>query len=107
MDLITSAVWVLVEAGRTGMGMFVESYFLFAVGNINAIWQVQYPQCFTYNPSTLNITDNCNNAAEFSTTYVEGGFVIVGMLLFGYLADFLGRKIGSRTVASLMFIGGK
>ena len=63
---LAHAAKALVEAGKHGMGMFVESYFLFAIGNVQAIWEVQYPWCFNEGKdpvnsglSAFNYTDSC------------------------------------------------
>lgn len=93
-----------IDAGRNGMGMFIESYFLFAIGNILPIWQVQYPQCFT---NHFPNASQCSNTAVTSITYVEVSFVIIGMLFFGYIGDSIGRKRGLRLVAVILFIGSK
>lgn len=29
-----------------GIGMFMEAYFIFSVGNVKPIWEQQYPQCW-------------------------------------------------------------
>ena len=51
------------EAGRTGMGMFIESYFIFAIGNVNAIWEVLYPTCFDGDgPLTTDGKDPCKDS---------------------------------------------
>ena len=94
----------LIEAGRNGMGMFIESYFLFSIGNILPIWQVQYPQCFT---NHFPNASQCSNSDVTSITYVEVSFVIIGMLFFGYLGDSIGRKRGLRLVAVILFLGSK
>ena len=37
--------WVLSFA-IPGIGMFMEAYFIFSVGNVKPIWQEQYPLCW-------------------------------------------------------------
>jgi MFS family permease len=82
-----------------GLGMFCESYFIFSIGNITPIFQQEYPDCFsTYKKCAHNLIND--------TTYVQVAFIIVGMLTLGYIADRIGRKWGSVTTASFMFIGG-
>lgn len=90
----------LLLAGRTGAGMFVESYFIFAVGNIGAIWKLLYPTCYA------STTTNCNPQSVVAVPYVEIAGIILGMLFFGQLADHLGRLWGSRCTVSLMLLGG-
>lgn len=91
----------LLKAGRTGAGMFVESYFIFAVGNIGSIWKYLYPDCYGEKK-----TDNCDPQTVVAVPYVEIAGIVVGMLLFGSLADQLGRLWGSRMTSSFMLIGG-
>mmetsp|Transcript_7587 Transcript_7587/g.12258 ORF Transcript_7587/g.12258 Transcript_7587/m.12258 type:complete len:585 (+) Transcript_7587:130-1884(+) len=83
-----------------GMGMFSESYFLFALGNIHEIWKRLYPACF--DPAD----ESCNDSIVESFTYVEVSGVICGMLTFGIFADILGRRWGSCSTATIMFVGG-
>ena len=59
-------VEVLGNAGRIGMGMFIESYFIFAIGNVHAIWQVQFPSCFGPVPTVTG--QSCDGAAVNSLT---------------------------------------
>ncbi|KAH9258917.1 hypothetical protein BASA81_002537 [Batrachochytrium salamandrivorans] len=96
---------VLLEASKTGMGMFCESYFLFAVGNMKSIWQVAYPTCFSAGEPT-NSSDFCEDVNVSSLTYVEIAFVILGMLFFGTIGEDIGRKLHSRSTISLMLLGG-
>lgn len=83
-----------------GMGMFSEAYIIFAIGNITPLLAIQYPTCFgDEQPWT------CSQKTVSSVQYVEICGIIAGMLAFGYLADIIGRKWGSRVVMSLMFVG--
>jgi MFS family permease len=92
-----------------GAGMFAESYFLFALGNITPIWEVAYPTCF---PPPKNSTvdysayPSCNQGLVSALTYIEVVGVIIGMLSFGFAADKLGRRWGSCSTATIMFVGG-
>lgn len=90
----------LLLAGRTGAGMFVESYFIFAIGNITNIWKYLYPTCFD------GINNNCDDNAVLAVPYVEIAGIITGMIGFGLLADHLGRLWGSRWTSGLMLLAG-
>lgn len=91
----------LMLAGKTGAGMFVESYWIFAVGNIGSIWKYLYPSCFHATPG-----DGCDDQTVVAVPYVEIAGIIAGMLIFGAMADHLGRLWGSRCTAGLMLLGG-
>lgn len=80
--------------------MFCESYVLFAIGNIHQIWKVQYPECFIHGG-----IGGCTQSVVDSSTYVEIAAVILGMGLFGLLATSMGRKWGSKSTATFMFVG--
>lgn len=91
----------LLLAGRTGAGMFVESYWIFAIGNIGTVWGYLYPSCYSGGGN-----DGCDEQTVVAVPYVEIAGIITGMLLFGALADRLGRLWGSRCTVSLMLFGG-
>lgn len=85
-----------------GAGMFAESYFLFAIGNLHTIWNDLYPSC---DPKSSLTEPPCNDNLVSSLTYIEILGIMAGMLSFGFLADKLGRRWGSCSTATLMFIG--
>mmetsp|Transcript_8260 Transcript_8260/g.16480 ORF Transcript_8260/g.16480 Transcript_8260/m.16480 type:complete len:642 (-) Transcript_8260:64-1989(-) len=82
-----------------GAGMFNEAYFLFAIGNLELLWEELYPECYSDDPT-------CNNGVVSSLTYVEVLGVIAGMLSFGYVADVFGRRMGSCLTALIMCVCG-
>jgi hypothetical protein len=68
-QFLHDVTWPFLEAGRTGMGMFVESYFIFAVGNLNVIWQILYPTCFNDGKSSgQGADDSCNDTVVQTIT---------------------------------------
>jgi len=85
-----------------GAGMFAESYFLFAIGNLHTLWNDLYPSCAPHSKIT---EPPCNSSLVASLSYIEILGIIAGMLSFGFLADKLGRRWGSCSTAVLMFIG--
>lgn len=83
-----------------GMGMFSEAYFIFAIGNIEPLFSIEAPNCwggqepFTCNQNTVENVQN-----------IEISAIIVGMLTFGFVADVIGRKWGSRLTMAIMLVG--
>ncbi|KAL4434292.1 hypothetical protein ABPG75_000733 [Micractinium tetrahymenae] len=84
-----------------GMGMFVEAWMIFAIGNILPLLAINYPHCFgdAQPPS-------CNQSAADAVTYIEVCGIILGMLVLGFFADIIGRKWGSRLTVTIMLVGG-
>ncbi|EFN51657.1 hypothetical protein CHLNCDRAFT_59145 [Chlorella variabilis] len=83
-----------------GMGMFSEAYFIFAIGNIEPLLAIQYPNCFGDEEPP-----DCNQTTENNIQNIEISAIIVGMLTFGFIADVIGRKWGSRFTMAIMFVG--
>ena len=84
-----------------GMGMFSEAYIVFSIGNILPLLAISYPNCFgKAEPS------DCNTSAKAQDSNVEICGIIGGMLVLGFMADWIGRKWGSRTTMMIMLIGG-
>ena len=81
-----------------GMGMFASTYLLFAVGNVEIIFKEAYPECWkTY--------DICSEELLHSITYSEVGGVMLGMIVFGAIAAFFGRRVGTIGTAIVMSLG--
>ena len=87
----------LVRATRNGGGMFVEAYFVFAVGQLTGLWKVLYPNC---------VKDAQCNQALVTITWIQVACIITAQLTFGIISDVFGRLFGSRLTATLMFLGG-
>ncbi|KAI7842967.1 hypothetical protein COHA_003372, partial [Chlorella ohadii] len=85
-----------------GMGMFSEAYFIFAIGNIEPLFEVQMPNCWACSEGTAC---TCNQTTVDNVQNIEISAIIVGMLSFGFVADVIGRKWGSRLTMIIMFIG--
>lgn len=84
-----------------GLGMFSEAYILFAIGNIKPLLKIDYPNCF----GSAEPPD-CNQSAVSNASNIEICGVIGGMLVLGYLADWIGRKKGSIITMAIMLVGG-
>lgn len=80
--------------------MFSEAYFVFSIGNLEPLWEAEYPGCFTA-PFT-----ECSSSLQNTLHYTQVAGIICGQLTLGFLADRIGRKYGSILTASLMFIFG-
>lgn len=69
----------------TGMGMFVEGYTLFSVGNLMALFQAVWPTCWkTYQVCTLNWVS--------TVSYLEIVGIIFGQIGVGFIGDWIGRR---------------
>ncbi|EFJ43350.1 proton/phosphate symporter [Volvox carteri f. nagariensis] len=81
-----------------GLGMFCEAYFVFAVGNLSALWKQEYPLCWAkHQTCPLKLSD--------SITYTQVCGIIFGQIVLGFFADRIGRKWGSVSTAGTMVIG--
>ena len=93
------SLWVeLARAAKNGGGMFVESYFVFAVGNLTALWTYLHPTC------TSKVDHACYEALS-ALPYTEVAGIIIAQLSFGFIADVFGRVNGSRLTSTLMLVG--
>jgi hypothetical protein len=84
-----------------GMGMFSEAYIVFSIGNITPLLAIDYPNCYGKNQPY-----DCNQDARHNDSNIEICGIIGGMLVLGFLADYLGRKWGSRMTMAIMLVGG-
>ena len=82
------------------MGMFTEAFVLFAIGNIKPLLEVMYPNCWGSEEPA-----DCNKGAQEEIETIEIAGIIVGMLVIGFFADWMGRKWGSRICTSIMLVG--
>lgn len=83
-----------------GMGMFTEAYVLFAIGNIKPLLKIMYPNCWGSGEPA-----DCSKGAQEEIETIEIAGIIVGMLVIGFFADWMGRKWGSRLCTSIMVVG--
>jgi len=82
----------------TGMGMFVEGYTLFSVGNLTALFQSVWPTCWkTYKVCTQNWVA--------TVSYLEIVGIIFGQVGVGLIGDWIGRRWGLIQDVVVMFIG--
>lgn len=82
----------------TGMGLFVEGYTLFSVGNIESLFESVWPACW----KSFKV---CNANWVASVDYLEIVGIIFGQLAVGVIGDWIGRRWGMIQDAVVMFIG--
>lgn len=70
----------------TGLGLFVEGYTLFSVGNLGSIFKSVWPACFkTYAVCDKNWVHACD--------YLQVVGIIVGQIGVGVESDWIGRRV--------------
>ena len=82
----------------TGMGMFVEGYTLFSVGNLTSLFTVVWPTCW----SSYEV---CSQNWIASVNYLEIVGIIFGQIGVGIIGDWIGRRWGLIQDVVIMFIG--
>ncbi|KAJ9505419.1 hypothetical protein QJQ45_027488 [Haematococcus lacustris] len=90
--------WYLAWA-LPGMGMFSEAYIVFSSGQIGTFQQVLYPTCYA------TVVDCEYALVKHVASYILICGIMAGMLLWGFLGDYTGRKWGSRCVSAIMLSG--
>ncbi len=88
------------SSGMPGLGLFTNAYVLVSVGNIMPLLGIMYPNCYGG-----ELPSDCNTTAAENTQTIETVGVIGGMLVIGFLADWVGREWGSRLCTSIMLVG--
>jgi hypothetical protein len=81
-----------------GMGLLLEGYVLFSIGNVKPLFSAAFPGCW----KTYAV---CNKTWIQSVDYLEICGIIVGQILVGILGDWLGRRWGLIQDAVIMFVG--
>jgi hypothetical protein len=81
-----------------GLGLFGESYLLFSIGTLKPLWEIIFADCFV-------TMESCSPRLVHSLTYSVVLGVILGMLVFGWAANRLGRRKGSLWTAGFMAVG--
>jgi MFS family permease len=79
-----------------GMGLFVEGYTLFSVGNLASLFEDVFPTCWkTYTECSANLIA--------SVDYLEIAGIILGQLIVGIIGDWIGRRWGMIQDVVIMF----
>lgn len=79
-----------------GMGLFVEGYTLFSVGNLSSLFEDVWPSCWKTN--TI-----CTANEIASLNYLEIIGIIFGQLVVGVIGDWIGRRWGMIQDVVVMF----
>lgn len=82
----------------TGMGLLVEGYVLFSVGNLTTLFKAVWPACWK------NHTE-CQANWIHAVDYLEIVGIIVGQILVGIEGDWIGRRFGMVQDALIMTLG--
>ena len=82
----------------TGLGLFVEGYTLFSIGNLSPLFKAVWPQCWK------NYTV-CDEGWLHAIDYLEIVGIIVGQILVGIEGDWIGRRFGMVQDALIMTLG--
>ncbi|WFD31076.1 hypothetical protein MSPP1_002107 [Malassezia sp. CBS 17886] len=85
-----------------GMGMFVEGYTLFSVGNIKPLFQNAWPACWKPKDGQTPI---CDKRWLDAVDYLEIVGIIIGQVLVGFEGDWVGRRFGMVQDAAIMTLG--
>jgi MFS family permease len=76
----------------SGLAIGSDGFNASIIGNIELLMEVIYPQALT-----------TAVAARLSNAFMVG--MIIGMLLFGYISDKLGRKTGAVLTTAILVLG--
>ncbi|SNX87348.1 related to inorganic phosphate transporter [Melanopsichium pennsylvanicum] len=82
----------------TGLGLFVEGFTLFSVGNLKPLFKAVWPACW----KTHRV---CNDKWDSAIDYLEIVGIIVGQILVGVEGDWIGRRFGMVQDALIMTLG--
>lgn len=82
----------------TGMGLLVEGYVLFSVGNLTTLFKLVWPACWKTH-------ETCNAQWIHAVDYLEIVGIIVGQILVGIEGDWIGRRFGMVQDALIMTLG--
>ncbi|CEH12590.1 Inorganic phosphate transporter [Ceraceosorus bombacis] len=71
----------------TGMGLFVEGWVLFSVGNLQPLFKAVWPECFSKHQV-------CNKYWTSAIEPLEIAGIIIGQICVGVEGDWISRKFG-------------
>ena len=79
--------------------MWCEAYIIFSSGQIGQFQQTMWPSCFkTYVDCNMDMVQHVGG-------YIQICGIIAGMLFFGSLMDYIGRRWGGRSAIGIMLSG--
>ncbi|PWN50905.1 MFS general substrate transporter [Violaceomyces palustris] len=82
----------------TGLGLFVEGFTLFSVGNLTPLFKAVWPECWKN-------YEVCDEHWIHAVDYLEIVGIIVGQILVGIEGDWIGRRFGMVQDALIMTLG--
>ncbi|ETS64420.1 hypothetical protein PaG_01274 [Moesziomyces aphidis] len=82
----------------TGLGLFVEGYTLFSIGNLSPLFKAVWPQCWKNHTV-------CDENWLHAIDYLEIVGIIIGQILVGIEGDWIGRRFGMVQDALVMTLG--
>ena len=82
----------------TGLGLFVEGYTLFSIGNLSPLFKAVWPRCWKNHQV-------CDENWLHAIDYLEIVGIIVGQILVGIEGDWIGRRFGMVQDALIMTLG--
>jgi len=97
-DPLSPVGWYMRNAVIPGMGLLLEGYVLFSVGNVKPLLALAFPNCW----GSFKV---CDKTWTQSLDYLEILGIIVGQILVGIIGDWLGRRWGLIQDAVIMFVG--
>jgi len=101
----------------TGLGMFIEGFTLFSIGNLAALFNAWVFSCFLSHlcvdlnhpesvwPHCWKTHQVCNKQWVYSVDYLEIIGIICGQILVGFEGDWIGRRFGLVQDAIIMSLG--
>ncbi|KAF8316129.1 MFS general substrate transporter [Clavulina sp. PMI_390] len=82
----------------TGLGIFVEGFTLFSIGNVQSLFSAAFPTCW-------KTFKDCDVQWTYAVSYLEIIGIICGQILVGIEGDWIGRRFGLVQDAVVMTIG--
>ena len=79
--------------------MWCEAYIIFSSGQIGAFQKAMWPSCF------VKYIDCESEMVQHVGGYIQICGIIAGMLIFGSLMDYIGRRWGGRSAVLIMLTG--
>jgi len=94
-----SPLWAYLSVyAVTGLGLFVEGYTLFSVGNLTPLYSAVWPECWKK-------YEVCDKSWVQAVNYLSIVGIILGQILVGIEGDWIGRKFGLVQNALIMTLG--
>ncbi|KAK4536548.1 hypothetical protein CDCA_CDCA09G2573 [Cyanidium caldarium] len=98
----------------TGLGMMIEGFIIVGTGQVKTAWTNAYPVCWgtkqTFTPgvtcfNTVLAASTCKPEVTKAVSYANFAGLMAGMIVFGLLADRIGRRVAMLCTSSTYLIG--